>query len=268
MFLRVIYLLRLIASDIDGTLLPYGQTGLPDSLLRIISLFPHAGIMFCAASGRQYHSLRKLFAPVSDDICFLCENGAVVFGPGKEDTAPLLSKTAFDRRDAMAIISDIMASPGCSPLISSPGTSYLCSPDPDYRYLMETEKSYRITCIDDPEEIEDDIVKISAYCPVDLSGTESRLAPLWRDRFNVAVAGREWLDFTIASKGDGLRALCEALQIDRTQVASVGDNWNDLPMLEYSGEPWIMYDSDPALCRLIPNHCSDVSLLLLSFING
>ena len=261
-------MIRLISSDIDGTLLPYGQTELPDPLFEIISRLLGAGIMFCAASGRQYHSLRKLFAPVADEICFLCENGAVVFGPGKEDTALLLSKTAFDRCDAMAIISDIMASPGCSPLISSPRTSYLCSPDPDYQYLMETEKSYRITCIDDPEEIEDDIVKISAYCPVNLSETESRLAPLWRDRFNVAVAGREWLDFTIANKGDGLRDLCEALRIDRAHVAAVGDNWNDLPMLEYSGKPWIMSDSDPALCRLIPNLCTDVSRLLSSFING
>ena len=222
--------------------------------------------MFCAASGRQYHSLRKLFAPVADDICFLCENGAAVFGPGREENAPVLSKTAFQRRDALAVIADIMASSGCSPLISSQRVSYLCSPDEDYLHLMETEKSYRISCIDDPREIEDDIVKISAYCPGNLSETESRLAPLWQDKFNVAVAGREWLDFTIASKGDGLRDLCGALRIDRSQVAAVGDNWNDLPMLEYSGEPWIMSDADPALCRLIPNHCNDVSRLLMSFI--
>lgn len=264
----MICLIRLIASDIDGTLLPYGQNELPASLFKTISRLLGEGIMFCAASGRQYHSLRKLFAPIADEICFLCENGAAVFGPGSEESAPLLSETAFSRKDAMDVISDILSFPGCSPLISSPGMSYLCSPDAGYYNLMADQKSYLITCIDDPEEIEDDIVKISAYCPVDLSEAESKLAPLWRDRFNVAVAGREWLDFTIADKGNGLRELCRALQIDRTHVASVGDNWNDLPMLEYSGEPWIMSDSDPALLRLIPNHCSDVSRLLLSFING
>ena len=37
------------------------------------------GILFCPASGRQYTSLRKLFAPVADCCVFLCENGGVIY---------------------------------------------------------------------------------------------------------------------------------------------------------------------------------------------
>ena len=36
-----------------------------------------------AASGRQYNSLKNLFAPVADDILFLCENGGIIYKDGK-----------------------------------------------------------------------------------------------------------------------------------------------------------------------------------------
>ena len=32
-------------------------------------------MIFCPASGRQYHSLRGLFAPVQDELAYLCETG-------------------------------------------------------------------------------------------------------------------------------------------------------------------------------------------------
>lgn len=74
----------------------------------------------------------------------------------------------------------------------------------------------------------------------------------------MAVAGEKWLDFTAADKGKGVRALCRALGIGPEQVLAVGDNYNDVPMLELAGEPWIMEGAKPgasaplppALCRV------------------
>lgn len=66
-------MVRLIASDIDGTLLPYGAAALDPALFGLIRRLRDRGVLFCPASGRQYHSLRRLFAPVAD---------AVSSGPG------------------------------------------------------------------------------------------------------------------------------------------------------------------------------------------
>ena len=71
-------MIRLIASDIDGTLLPYDETVMPQRLFPLIRRLRERNILFCPASGRQYHSMRTLFAPVADEMCFLCENGAVL----------------------------------------------------------------------------------------------------------------------------------------------------------------------------------------------
>ena len=54
-------MIRLIASDIDGTLLLNGATEIPQEIFYQIDCLERKGILFCPASGRQYSSLRKLF---------------------------------------------------------------------------------------------------------------------------------------------------------------------------------------------------------------
>ena len=57
--------IRLVCSDIDGTLLQYGKKELEGEIFEQIRALHQRGIWFCPASGRQYTSLRKLFAPVA-----------------------------------------------------------------------------------------------------------------------------------------------------------------------------------------------------------
>ena len=64
--------IRLVCSDIDGTLLQYGKKELEGEIFDQIRALHQRGIWFCPASGRQYTSLRKLFAPVADCCVFIC----------------------------------------------------------------------------------------------------------------------------------------------------------------------------------------------------
>ena len=75
-------MIRLIASDIDGTLLPYGEQAISEEVFQEIRRLERRGILFCPASGRQYTSVRKLFAPVADKLPCVCENGAAVYDAG------------------------------------------------------------------------------------------------------------------------------------------------------------------------------------------
>ena len=69
-------MLKLICSDVDGTLVPDGGHELNPEYFSQIRRLKKAGILFAAVSGRSYSSLEKLFAPVIDDILFICDNGA------------------------------------------------------------------------------------------------------------------------------------------------------------------------------------------------
>ena len=70
-------MLKFIASDLDGTLLD-GERRIPEEIFPLIREMTKRGILFCPASGRQYANLKKLFAPVANDVLFMAENGALV----------------------------------------------------------------------------------------------------------------------------------------------------------------------------------------------
>ena len=72
-------MIKLIASDLDGTLLLNGAQKLPEDIFPLIRRLKEMGILFAAASGRQYNNMKRLFAPVVSDMAFICENGAVAF---------------------------------------------------------------------------------------------------------------------------------------------------------------------------------------------
>lgn len=260
-------MIKLIASDIDGTLIPYGDSQLPQGLFPLIHRLREAGILFCPASGRQYYSLRKLFAPVAEEMCFLCENGAVVFGPGGEEEAPLLSVTSFPRNTALALVHDIVDRTDCQALVSGARMGYVCGGDPaQVQAVLEWEVGSCITPVSAPEEIGEDIVKISVYCPGGTERPARILGPRWSE-WNMAVAGPTWLDFGVADKGTGIRSLCKALGIGTEEVAAFGDNWNDAAMLSAVGHPYLMSGTDPELQARFPRLCDNVLTTLEEFLN-
>ena len=248
-------MIRLIASDIDGTLLPYGESVIPEEVFEEIHRLEQKGVLFCPASGRQFTSMRKLFAPVADKVPFLCENGAVVYGPGTP--GPLLGKTVMGQEKAVALCREIMDAPGLDVLISGADTSYLCPKGDEILPLMQS-KGNNIVLLDRPEDVPEDIVKIAVFNPEGPEAAQRLLLPRWGEVFHAAVAGNEWLDFTLADKGSGLAQLCAALGIALDEVMAFGDNFNDEPMLSIAGRPWIMEGADPALKERFPNRCAKV----------
>ena len=69
---------KLIATDLDGTLLPEGTFHLNPEYYEVIRRLHDEGHVFVAASGRHYSSMRKLLEPVWEDVIFLCGNGTYV----------------------------------------------------------------------------------------------------------------------------------------------------------------------------------------------
>jgi len=243
----------LIASDIDGTLLPEDGAVLPEELFVQIRRLAAKGYVFCPASGRQYNSLRGLFAPAADELTYLCENGAALFGPGGR----LLGKTVMPRPQAEALCRDILATQGCEVLISGENTSYVIPKQEDMVSLMRDVKGNNVAVVASPEEVPEEMIKVSAYCAAGTGAIPPALARRWA-RFNPAVAGGAWLDFTLADKGSGLAQLCRILKVEPEDVVAFGDNYNDVPMLSLAGRPYLMDTADPPLLERFPHHCASV----------
>lgn len=110
-------MIKLVASDIDGTLLPEGQTGLNPAIYQIIRELKKKDILFVVASGRQLDSQKLLFAPVADDISYISENGAICMHEGIQYVI-----SEFERDFAMRIIKEVEKRPNCKLAISTPST--------------------------------------------------------------------------------------------------------------------------------------------------
>ena len=90
---------KLIASDMDGTLLDENGQVPPETYELILALHEH-GVHFAASSGRRYDRLCEFFAPVRDKMDFVAANGAPglrrrqngrprgVFAPGDSKARP------------------------------------------------------------------------------------------------------------------------------------------------------------------------------------
>ena len=57
-------MIKLIVSDIDGTLVPEGNTDLNPEYLEVIKKLTEKGIVFAAASGRHASSIHAVFQAV------------------------------------------------------------------------------------------------------------------------------------------------------------------------------------------------------------
>lgn len=64
-------MIKLVVSDIDGTLLPDGGHDMNPELYEVILKLRKAGMQFAAASGRQWASIEQVFDPIKEKI-FIC----------------------------------------------------------------------------------------------------------------------------------------------------------------------------------------------------
>ena len=72
-------MIKLIVSDIDGTLVRDGENKINQELFDVIMrLKREKQIHFAAASGRQAASIEYTFAPIGKEIFYIAENGAVI----------------------------------------------------------------------------------------------------------------------------------------------------------------------------------------------
>ena len=76
-------MIKLVASDLDGTILLNGAQHVDDSMCETIDMLGRKGIIFAPASGRQCESLVRLFSKVKSPLMYSSVFGIIyaVFSP-------------------------------------------------------------------------------------------------------------------------------------------------------------------------------------------
>lgn len=239
-------MLKLIASDLDGTLLDaYGQSPDPE-LFKLILEFKKKGVRFVAASGRQFQNMRRLFAPVKDDISYIAENGALSW-----DTSGFTVGECIPRQTAVEIMNAIQTSGHGEIALSCQHTVYLDQKRTDFVDFLQNTVQYDTTLTQDLLSIEYPILKIALFSPDGSEAYIDHYQKLFGSRVKVVTSGNVWIDFIAPSvdKASALSMFCQKYDILREECVAFGDQYNDLEMLKFAGTSYAMTNCAPGIER-------------------
>lgn len=248
-------MIKLIASDIDGTLLEEGTNKLNPEYYDVILKLKEKGVRFAAASGRQLSSIRRLFAPIQDDIIYIAENGSYVV---YRDAA--IEKVIMNRQQVERLVREIRKMKGCELTVAA--FDYMYVETKDEQFVDWLINGYRndVKVVEDVLAEEIQVNKVSIYKRAGVEDIAEDAIGRWKDVFKSVVAGDVWVDFMDyrADKGNALQMLQRMLHIDQEETMAFGDNNNDLGMLAVAGESYAIGNAREEV-RRAARHTADTN---------
>jgi Cof subfamily protein (haloacid dehalogenase superfamily) len=241
-------MIRLIAIDVDGTLLDTrGQ--IPQANIDAIHDAVSAGIHIALVTGRSYPFARPIAEPLPASITLIVSNGAVE----RDMDGSRVARRLLDRQIARAVLDSTRPFRELAALVFDR--------DADRQVMFETmdwehpgRKAYwarNHSLIAQSVPLEDALVEdpIQVMFNGGVDAMRSLYCALHAEANGFSVSLTEYVhrDFSLidvtapnATKGRALAWRAAQLGLSREEVMAVGDNFNDLEMLEFAGLPVVM----------------------------
>lgn len=240
-------MIRLIGVDVDGTLLDsHGR--MPDENVAAIEDAVAAGIHVVLVTGRSYPWARPVAEKLPEAVTLIVSNGAVE----RARDGTTLDRRLLPRVTAHQVLDVTRHVRGSAALIfdrEGPGQIVFESMDWDHparkgyfdrnRALIAHAPSLEEALVEDPIQVmfNGGVAAMRELTAVLRGGAE----------YALSVTEYEHRDFTLvdvtspdATKGKALARRAAAMSVDRSEIMAVGDNFNDLEMLEVAGRPVVM----------------------------
>lgn len=259
-------MIRLLALDLDGTLLN-SRGKISEQNLRAIRAAEEKGVLVTIATGRRFRDARPVGLEAELNAPLITHNGALTKYAQTLETVNAAILEQGEAREVLRVgkkfCADAMVS--CDPrgkgllLYDSVSESNV----PLQKYIAWSRRLHG----DEAEEAVRHVPSLEAVLPsveivhISFSGScvsmvelqaalESELGEAVKILATVYTAQ----NFTLldilhaeASKGYGLKKFAEFRHINPEEIMVVGDNFNDLEMLEFAGLPVVMGNASPEL---------------------
>ena len=222
---------RLVASDLDGTLLRPGQT-VSDRTRAALAAAREAGITVVLVTGRQPRSLAPIAERIGVGGIAICANGALIWDldtGAMVDSAPLAAEAATRLVHTLreAVPGVLLAVELEERFGREPGWAEDASPvEP---WALEADALELIT---------GPVIKLLARHPsLPFAEFSERARRAVGDDAMATWAGLRLVEISAAgvTKAFALERLCQRLGLDAAEVVAVGDMPNDLAMLHWAG---------------------------------
>lgn len=249
--------IRLIAVDLDGTLLNNNSEISPANRQALVEA-SERGIRIVIITGRRYHSARPKLESLPCPVTLVSSNGAVVRSLGGE----LLHHNFLPQRIAVQVLEAALDfRPYAVAIFDQPSRGQVmmqqnASPDGPLRWYQKTAREYLMQVIDLSAALPGDPIQIMfGGAPAFLEPLEYLLRASDAGR-HVHLTWTKYFDRDVGlldvmnrgcSKASGLKWLLEQMDCEASEVMAIGDNYNDLEMLQLAGCPVVMGNCCPGL---------------------
>jgi Cof subfamily protein (haloacid dehalogenase superfamily) len=248
---------RLIAVDIDGTLID-STLEVPAANLKALRRAHAAGVHIVLVTGRRHRFAMPVAEQLGFDFCLISSNGAIT----RSTTGDVYYADLLPRQIAQKLCEHMAEFSGCTVLTF----------DKDERGAVVVERTDELGTniqrwIDKNRLYIQEIAPITSALSCDpvqamFCGTIERMLPAEARLNDGTLAGEisilktqyEHRNLCIldvlkqgCSKGSALARWTQHLGIQRSQVMAIGDNYNDIEMLEFAGFPFVMANASDDL---------------------
>ena len=225
--------IRLLAVDLDGTLLTKERVPHPQNIIAVQKAMA-AGIKVVPASGRVAASVLQFSHALGFDEAMICSNGAHVQGQGgiellHVELSPEAVQITLDYAETASVHINAYTRNELFFIGNSDwGDIYrrrvraVVPRDASFDEVRQMQL-LKIILVDQPEAIRKHRTELEKRLRTDVAAlTESE---------------PEYLEVLspYANKGIGLKVLAESLGIDQSETAAIGDYLNDLEMVRWAG---------------------------------
>lgn len=269
---------KLVAIDLDGTLLNSGKR-ISDENKNTLRLAMEKGVKIVVCSGRIFSGARIFALEIGTNGPLIACNGAII----KDlETEELLYTSTLDMEDSCKII-DICRREDIYFHAYIGDTMY--TEKLDYSSLFYWERNQEL-----PEEdrIDIQIVESMKKLLSEIPTPVAKFVVICKDNekllrirklveriegVTVVSSGQDNFEVVNAGVGKGaaLKFLAERLGIRREETMAIGDNENDISMLEYAGLSIVMENGEPFVKELadfitVSNNENGVAYAIRKFI--
>ena len=263
---------RLLALDLDGTLLDsHGR--LSDRNRRAVAAARARGVRVALVTGRRFRDARPLALELGVDVPLVAHNGALTKHARTLETVAAIHLPLAAARAVLRVARAHKADALVSDDADGPGVLVYDHIDeanrPAFEYMAWARRIHgaeapeailRVPSLEDyldhpPVHIafsgtDEEMLRLGAVLRAELPGLVKLMITVYpAKRFGlVDVLHPE------VSKGTGLAAVAREYGIPRADVMAVGDNHNDVEMLEFAGTAVAVANAEPALRALADIH--------------
>jgi Cof subfamily protein (haloacid dehalogenase superfamily) len=241
--------IRLLAIDIDGTLLDT-RGRIPPANIAAVARAIDAGVEVVLATGRRYEFARAIFEQLPERLTLILSNGAIV----KARDGRTIVRHLLPRAVALEVLRRTpQYRNSAAVLFGRPPERQIVYESVDWEHprhgvFFRANRQF-ISLVQPLEDAvtEDPLQVMFTGTCAEMRALYGHLVAADTGDFALTLTEYESRDFALldiiragCSKGSALRELSRLRGIAAEEIMAIGDNLNDLPMLEFAGLPVVM----------------------------